>query len=204
MNKKILILTTLILLIIPISYATITVSHTCTDSRCTEGLPINYSVRIGNNINEPVTVNYIKIKDVATNLNYAVLDNTNIILQPGQEQYFNFTDRTPAPFDGSYTAHYIACFGITVNRTPEDLSVEICSQAVRSLTTLPLDKIECEENSQCTSNQYCDIAFFKCRDLTCENGSVINHQCISYSVPVLILIALGAIIYLITATSKKN
>ena len=63
MNKKTLLIITILVFLLNINTitASISIDHECQDYRCTEGTDITYFIRIRNNIDKEIIVNYIKV-----------------------------------------------------------------------------------------------------------------------------------------------
>lgn len=203
MNKKILILLIAIFLLnIAIIKASITIDHKCEDYRCKEGTDITYSIKIRNNIEKDIVVNYIKVKNELDE-NIATQDGIQYLLRQNESNTFEITEKVPLPPRGGYSLKYYACFGVTI-LYPDNMAVEeICGDVRKSLTVLPLSKVQCQENKDCESNEYCNVEFFKCKDIEC-NGFVFNHKCINYFVVVIpVSIAIILLITLIIRENKK-
>lgn len=202
--KKRIIFAILFLLNISIISASINLDHECADYRCAEGTDITYFVKIRNNVDKDIVVNYIKVKNELDE-NIAIYDEANYKLLPNEDYTFNITAKVPIPPTGGYTLDYYGCFGVTI-KYPDGVTEvdEVCGQPRRSLTVLPKSKIECEQNNECKSNQVCDAKFFKCRDLNCSYGFAFNNQCISYFLVAGILLIIIFTIILILKTKKKE
>ncbi len=206
MVKKISILVIIVLVFllnITTIKASITISHECADYRCEEGTDITYSIRIRNNIEKEIDVNYIKVKD-ELDKNIAIDDEAKYRLLSGESNVFNITDKVPVPPLGGYTLNYYACFGVSVFYPDGTTAVnEVCGDVRKSLTVLPLSKIQCDQNSDCKSDEFCDRKFFKCRAIDC-NGFVFNHTCINYFTTLIFLIVLVTIISAVIILKKKR
>ncbi len=196
MKKTILIFTILLVFLLNIITinASISVNHRCEDYRCTEGTDITYHINIRNNIDKNIVVNYIKVKD-ELDKNIAVDTESKYALKPNESNLFNITEKIPLPPRGGYTLDYYACFGVTVLYAGGHTEVnEVCGEVKKSLTVLPLGKIQCEENKDCEADEYCDVDFFKCKEVKCD-GFVTNHKCVNkyvVIVPVMIILMIFA------------
>lgn len=207
MGKKKYITLTIILLVFLLNLNTIkssiSINHKCEDYRCKEGTDITYYINIRNNIDKEIVVNYIKVKNEVDE-NIAVYEERSYKLLPNESNIFNITDKVPLPPLGGYTLHYYACFGVTILYPDGTTEVnEVCGISRKSLTVLPLSKIQCKQSSDCKSNEYCDTKFFKCRSLDC-NGFVFNHKCINYFIVAMLVIVIVVLITLIIFKKKKK
>lgn len=206
MTRKITILLIVLLVFllnIGIINASIVIDHKCEDYRCTEGTDITYLIQIENNIDKEIVVNYIKVKNELDE-NIALYDEVKYGLLPNERNIFNITEKVPIPPTGGYTLNYYACFGVTIKYPDGSTEVnEVCGIQKNSLTVLPLSKVQCQKDNDCKSNEFCDIKFFKCREIEC-NGFAFNHQCISYYVVGIVAIALFVLILVIIIKNKKR
>jgi len=198
--KGILLLIVTTILFATLANAAIEATYSCADSRCLEGTPINYTISIYNNLNDSIQINYLLIGDADTQ---QIISTYRLEkeLKPSESYTFTYEDKVVAPKEG-YTFQYAPC--IDVNLLNDDKSIRekgiVCDKVTRSLTVLPLSKIECEADWQCANNQFCDN-FYKCKELKCENYTVpLMHKCTSYNalwaiIGIIIVIALATLIY---------
>jgi len=177
MKKIIITLTILIVFLLNINVikASISIDHECEDYRCKEGTDITYFINIRNNIEKEIIVNYIKIKNELDE-NIAVREEIRYLLKPNESNVFNVTEKVPLPPTGGYTLNYYACFGVTILYPDNIVDDEVCGLPRKSLTVLPISKIQCQENKDCEKKEYCDTNFFKCREINCNNGFIFNHK----------------------------
>lgn len=162
--KKTVILAILFLICLNIALASITLSeYQCEDERCREGTKITFKVGIFNNIEKTIKVNDLIIKDRDTLDPIYTYEHEGIFLEPGEEEIFEFTKIITPPKKG-YTHYYTPCFKTSIWVDGQSTGGgEVCDKAVKTFTVLPLSKIECEDNSECAPNEYCDTNFFKCK-----------------------------------------
>jgi hypothetical protein len=198
MKKLILII--FLILLINNTNAILDATFKCADKRCKEGTAIEYSVIITNNIDKILRINEISIKDVENDIYLAIYETEigGILMAPNETKVFNFTSTVQAPPSG-YTFYYVACFKTSLFNKETGRKTgggEVCDKAVKSLTVLPLSKIECEDNSECENNEVCDTKFFKCRRIKCDRFNIASgHRCVSYlNYIVVILIAFVIVI----------
>ncbi len=178
MKTKILqIIVLMLLLSITSVTAAIDANYECKEKNCMEGTEIDFTVNIYNNINKSINVGdvYIKDKDYGTVLGFDL--GEKVVLSPNDVRSFNFTSLIKAPTKG-YTFYYIPCFKMSYVSKPEEV-FEICGKTVKSLTVIPLSKIECKEDSECEDDEYCNtFSIYKCRKLECNpNETAVNHSC---------------------------
>jgi cbb3-type cytochrome oxidase subunit 3 len=161
-----------------VSSAAVDSSYRCEDENCMEGTEIKFSVNIFNNINKTIIVKdvYIRDKDYGTVLAYDV--SKDVFLKPNEAHQFNFTNLVKAPTKG-YTFYYVPCFTVSHEETPEEES-EICGKIVKSITVIPLDKIECRSDDECADDEYCNtFSLYRCEKLECgEDETIVNHKCV--------------------------
>lgn len=154
----------LFLVCINLASASVTLSeYECEDDRCREGTKITFKVGVFNNIKKTIKVNDIIIKDRDTLDPIYTHEHDGLFLEPGEEKIFEFTKIIWPPKTG-YTHYYLTCFKTSIWVDGQSTGGgEVCDEAVRDFTVLPLSKIECEDDSECAPNEYCDTNFFKCR-----------------------------------------
>lgn len=168
----------LFVLLLSISFvsATIDVEFACSDSSCTEGTSMNWTITVLNNINRTIAVGDIMVKDINTNQLIAFHNSEGIVLGPQELHVFEFSNLVPAPMAGGYTFLFVPCFQVIV----ENETADICRDTMKSLTVLPLSKIECFADSDCSFMEYYNKDIMKCKPLECEKGQVITeHQCLN-------------------------
>ncbi len=177
-------------------------TYSCADKRCLEGTPINYTISVTNNLNKTIQILLVSIVDVNTQqlISSYRLEKS---LNPSEDYTITYEDTIISPKEG-YTFQYKPCIQVSVLNADSsvDNSGIVCDRVIKSLTVLPLSKIECEADWQCSNNQFCDNKFYRCKDLECENYTFpLMHECTSYNalwaiIGIIIVIALGAFIYI--------
>ena len=191
------------------SYAAIDATFICSNPKCLEGTPINYSIAIENNLNYTIRVSGIKILDIQTNQTLSTFDFEKVFA-PREFYRVIYEDTVIAPQQG-YTFIFVPC--IQVNVYGKDRKIidagAVCDTTEKSMTVLPLSKIQCEADFQCKNNQYCD-KFYKCHDLKCENYSFpITHTCTNYNVlwtviGMVIVLSIGATFFIRRNYKRKR
>jgi len=101
-------------------------------------------------------------------------EHKGVLLEPKEKHVFEFTETIIAPKQG-YTHYYTPCFKTSIWVDGESTGGgEVCDRVVKDFTVLPLSKIECEDDSECSPGEYCDINFFKCK--TDEDAIVVQPE----------------------------
>jgi hypothetical protein len=157
--------------------------HECSHKACLEGTAVNFTVSVYNNLKESITVDDVYIKDVETNKILAIDVRKEQIILQNDEKTFILKSVVLAPSRG-YTFYYVPCFkakafnesGLIGQRT-------ICGKVIKSLTVVPLDKVECRTDRECSDDNYCNTnSLYKCRQLNCRaNQTIENHKCVELS-----------------------
>ena len=164
---------------LPVCYGTIDSYHKCSNKACLEGTDVNFTVVINNNLNEPITVDDIYIRDVETGRILAIDVNKEKIILKGEQKEFVLPSTILAPIQG-YTFYYIPCFQAKAFNETDLLGQRaICGKTIRSLTVVPLAKVECRTDHECGEDSYCNTnSLYKCRPLTClDNQTIAQHKC---------------------------
>ncbi len=174
-SVKIILSLFVFLLTVSFVSATIDVDFACERNDCMEGSSINWTITILNNINKTITIGDILVKDIDTNQLIAFHNSEDIELVPLGVHIFKFSNLVPAPMQGGYTFQFVPCFQASIG----DETAEICRNAMKSLTVLPLSKVECFADTDCSSSEFCNTHVKKCKPLECNKGEVIaEHQCL--------------------------
>ena len=171
-----------IIAVITSSYveASIMFYHNCEERNCMGGTNMTFTVQILNNIAKRIIVDNVRIVDKIYNRTI-VSDDTRVNLYPGQGRTFILHTEVPEPVEG-YTIYYYTCFDADFYNGSDYLGREtVCSQAWKSLPTIPKSKIFCTKNEDCNSNEYCNtFSLYKCKKLECGNNMIAyNHTCIN-------------------------
>lgn len=178
MKVEIALLAIVTILLAAGSLAAIDATYTCHNSQCREGTPINYSIYVSNSVNGTIEISLIRIFDADTGQLISSY-RLNKILQPAEDFRVTYEDAVTAPKSG-YTFQYVPCIDVKIAGTQDSPEV-VCDRTKRSLTVLPLSKIQCEVDSQCKGNEFCDKTY-RCKALACGNYSFpILHQCTNYN-----------------------
>ncbi|MAG08360.1 hypothetical protein CMO89_02720 [Candidatus Woesearchaeota archaeon] len=176
--KKIILLI-LLLLNIGIVSAAIDIEYNCHDKRCLEGTTVDYSFIIYNNIDKKIDIGNLFLKEEGTG---RILENHSVAERvfPGEHKTFNFTSSVKAPLEG-YTFYFYPCFTTVIsNETEITEAGDVCGEAQKTISVIPLSKIQCESNKDCSAREYCNMDLFKCKPLRCEEGDFIaGHKCTS-------------------------
>jgi uncharacterized membrane protein YciS (DUF1049 family) len=169
----------LILLMLPLAFASIDSTAECEKKSCVEGSIVHWTVPVVNNINKTIIIEYIRIVD-ANSISMAYYDaEKNKTLAPGENYTYEFDTLITAPLSG-YTWYYKPCMRITVEGGSE--SQFVCGGAVKSFSVLPISKTGCLLDSDCPINEVCDDYTMKCVSLGCENGNAVKgNACVAES-----------------------
>ena len=172
--KRLFVLFFVLLLAAAFVHAGIDASFVCDNNNCVEGASMNWSVSIFNNINKSIVVGQIYIVDVNTNQLIALHNSEEVLLAPQESHVFSFSNLVSAPISG-YTFSFRPCFNASLG----DVSSVVCKSSAKTLTVVPLSKIECFSSSDCDSNEFCLSDTKKCKPLSCKDGEVIaDHKCV--------------------------
>ena len=155
---------------------------TCSDPHCREGTEANITFLIWNNINATTHVASVLLQEAETKTIFASY-HPNLQLGPNATGKAVFPWKIRPPIAGVRTFDYLTCIEAVIITDKIDDPAMICPDAKRSMTVLPLSKIECEEDSDC-KNGACDTRFYKCRQNAADQGSLTG--------PLILLAALAA------------
>ena len=174
------------LLFINIASAAVVFDHECSDQNCIQDTEISFLVTIQNNIGKALVVDTVNIRDVNSKKVIGLYVGAPVSLSPGESHFFNISSLVPEPFEG-FTVYYTTCFEATVMQDEDNSTADICSDIVKSFTTIPLSNIECRTNDECAPEEYCNtFSLYECRPLECSGGQiVIDHECASCKYPAL-------------------
>jgi len=208
MKKIILMVIVFLLCLSTVLAGVTTVEHECKDSRCKEGTDVTFKVGIYNNINKTVRVNDILLKEgLGNGINGPIVGDEiysyevgGVDLEPGEEQVFEFTKEIIPPKQG-YTHYYVACFKTSIWKDGERTAGgEVCDMVIKDFTVLPSSKVECETDTECAPDEYCDINFFKCKSKSGEETEPVVEPAINtekYSNLKFYLLTIGAVLFVI-------
>ncbi len=177
-NRAIKIFLMVLLVNIMFAAASVDSIHKCEDRNCMEGTKIEFNVTILNNINKTIIVKDVYIKDVDYGTVLAYDTSEDIVLNQDGTHDFRFESTVKSPRQG-YTFYYVPCFIVSHTENPDEES-EVCGKIVKSLTVIPLDKIECADDGECADDEYCNtFSLYKCIKLDCNEGqTIVNHNCV--------------------------
>ena len=203
--KKAILYPVLLILLAAFVFASVDAEYTCADERCKEGTPINFTVIIENNIDKKIDIGYVSVIEPESKYEL-VKEEVEIRLQPGEITEVTLEGEVIAPVEG-YTYYYQPCFYVIVsNESAITEGGMVCREATKSISVLPLSKIECYEDWECVEGEeYCDTEFFKCRKLdgsTEEDDTIIvqpdyeetTFEKVKYAIILVIVIA--AVVFL--------
>jgi hypothetical protein len=169
----------MILLMLPLAFASIDASYKCEKKSCVEGSMVHWKVPVVNNIDKTIIVEYIRLVD-ENSFSIAYYDaEKNRTFRPGENYTYEFDTLISAPPSG-YTWYYKPCMRIRAEGGSE--SQFVCKDVVKSFSVLPRDKAECMLDSDCPINEACDDYTQKCRSLECASGyAVKDNACVAES-----------------------
>jgi hypothetical protein len=165
---------------LPLAEGAIESTYQCSHPACLEGTGVNFTVTVENNLNENIVVGDTYIRDVESGRLLAYEARKETIIPTGNKESFVLPATVRAPARG-YTIYYVPCFQAkSFNETGIITSGEVCGTTIKSLTVVPLDKVECRTDEECSLDQYCNTySLYKCRPLDClENQTVGSHRCL--------------------------
>ena len=204
--KKRIIFLLLLLLNAGLISASINIEHKCHAKNCLEGTGIDYSFIIYNNLDKKIDVKDVFLKEKDTGNIFEYYEISERIL-PGEHKEFNFTSEIKAP-DTGYTFYFYSCFTTAISNQSHITEAGIvCGEVVRSFTTIPLSKIDCNTNNECLSGEYCNTDLLKCKPLKCKSFKIINnHKCISLGIyaGAFLIIAISLTLILIKHKRKSK
>ena len=154
----------------------------CSDPHCREGTEANITFLIWNNINATTHVASVLLQEAETKKVF-VSYHPNLQLEPNATGKAAFPWKIKPPIADVRTFDYVTCIEAIIITDKLEDPVRICPDAKRSMTVLPLSKIECETDSDC-ENGACDTRFYKCRQNAADQGSLTG--------PLILLAALAA------------
>lgn len=171
------------LLVVPLAQAGIDVSHKCEHPACLEGTDINFTVVINNNLKDNIVIDDITIEDLESGQILAVDAGKAAIVLKEETKEFLVLSTVRAPIRG-YTFYYVPCFQAKAfDGEQVTAQGEICGQNIRSLTVIPLSKVECRTDAECNETDYCNThSLYQCRPLDClDNQTIDTHRCVDLS-----------------------
>ncbi|MFH1511288.1 MAG: hypothetical protein ABIF10_06355 [Candidatus Woesearchaeota archaeon] len=167
--------------------AAIEATAKCSHQACIEGTDLNFTVSIYNNLRTNIMIDDVYIKDIETGQLLAFDAEKARILPRNEQVDLVLQTEVKAPLRG-YTFYYVPCFKAqSFDDTRIIAEGEVCGEIIRSLTVLPLNKVECRTDGECENNEYCNTkSVYQCRQLECEqNETAINHECSKLSCNIL-------------------
>ncbi|MDP7141534.1 MAG: hypothetical protein QF362_01515 [Candidatus Woesearchaeota archaeon] len=202
--KKAIFSILILILSISIASASIDVEYRCHSKNCLEGTDIDYSFIIYNNIDKKIDIKDVFLKETETNRILEYYEISERIL-PKESKSFNFTSKIKAPNKG-YTFYFYPCFTTVIsNQSHITEAGTVCGEVVKSFTTIPLSKIECTTDKECSNNEYCNTDLLKCKPTECQRFEIIrNHKCAGLSIYILPLLGIIIILIVITLFRRKH
>ena len=202
--KKIIFSILILILSINIASASIDIEYKCHSKNCLEGTDIDYSFIIYNNIDKKIDIKDVFLKETETNRIIEQYEVNERVLSK-ESKSFNFTSKIKAPSEG-YTLYFLPCFTTVIsNQSHITEAGTVCKDVVKSFTTLPLSKVECNADKDCSNNEYCNTDLSKCKPLKCQSFEImINHKCTGLSTYILPLLGIIIILILITLFRRKH
>lgn len=168
------------LVLMPIAFGGIDCTHQCSSKACLEGTDINFTVTVYNNLKDSITVDNVYVKDVETSKVLALDVRPEEIILSEQTRQFTLRSTVLAPARG-YTFYYVPCFRAKQFNDSGVLGDKvICGKTIKSLTVMPLNKMECRTDKECSEDNYCNTnSLYKCRPLKCSgNQTIESHRCV--------------------------
>jgi len=215
--RKAILLPVILILLLQLVSATIEFEHECYDKDCIQDTEILYKVSIQNNLEKDILVDAVNIKEIDSGKVIALYVGAPVSLATMQVHTFNISSLVHEPAEG-YTIYYTSCFEATVLYEDNDkISVNLCSEGVKSFTTIPLKNIKCRTDDECSKDEHCNtFSLYECKPVQCvENQIIISHKCVTckypslsgmgYCIsPVYPVIIILLIIYVVMRTLKKE
>jgi len=187
------------LLSIGTAWALTDATYVCSESYCIEGTPINFTIHITNPTNKTLDTGRVEVYDPNFDTMILSQEFAGVRVLPGEEKRFVVESVVVAPPSG-YTFQYVTCiYAILSDKTGITDAGRVCSDHTRSLTVLPLEKMECQGNQDCEKSEFCNVkASYRCQALNCTSGHTVwNHACMSYDVLLVVLAVLLVVAVLV-------
>ena len=192
------------------------VEQKCSHPACLEGTNVTFIVDFTNNFGAVVKINGIVLDDIArADRPLASYYQEPVILAPDESYNFIFATKVKAPLEG-YTIYYRPCVDVTTYKETKDetaktelvvdKSAVLCRTNEYSITTVPIAKVECWSDSECTDTETCKMYLYKCRPVECFFGAAKDHNCYRYDKSKIIVVGILVIllILVIAKISKKR
>lgn len=187
-NRKVITLTIISLFIVvflsTFASAIMVISYECEDKNCIEGSDIHFDIDIENNLDKPIVVGELYLKELIYKQNFLLPLEAEIVLEPGErhtERYTMPMPRVGSKLKDSYTLTYWFCMKVgSVGNTGVEVVSEVCNKVEKTINTIPASQIWCTEDSECNSNEYCNTnSLYKCKPVVCPEGQrPKNHVCV--------------------------
>jgi len=184
---------------IPIFELNLMVESKCDHPACLEGTNVTFYAYFYNNFGTDLKLNSIYLygqnKPAKPFVVYEFEDP--VFLNPQEDYEVNITKTLWAPEDNSYTFYYLPCVNVSIYKTESKYIISkykeglICRSDLQSVTTVPLSKIECWNDSECKEDEVCKMYLYKCRKPRCPVGFVKDRKCVDFTS---YLVALGVIL----------